>query len=324
MKYSVIIPVYNAEEYLDICVGSILSQNASCEIILVDDGSTDNSPAMCDSYAKENSNVMVIHTSNSGAGKARNTGAETAQGEYIIFVDADDYLSGDFFEKLEDSDTDKNAQVVFFSAVKVFGDGTQVPMNDGLEREKIYKKSKNDVLSHISECNKFPASCWGKIIKHDFYKQSGIRLSEKLVGEDIDWTLALMEKAESFDLFEDGVYYYRKSPGTRSSHKNTVNVSDQLAIVEKWKKHSFDKETKQYFMSFLAYQYAMIFPFYGALDRAKRKDYRQRMRENIYLLDYGKTRKLKAIKSAVRILGTEMASKLLYRYVLRRDKGNMK
>lgn len=91
--FSVIVPVYNASKYLDRCVGSILSQNyTDFELLLVDDGSTDNSRAICDRYAENDSRVRVFHQANGGASKARNSGLENACGEWVMFVDADDYL----------------------------------------------------------------------------------------------------------------------------------------------------------------------------------------------------------------------------------------
>ena len=98
---SVIVPVYNAEKYIKKCVDSILSQTVSdIEIILVDDGSTDNSPIICDEYARNNEKVKVIHKTNGGAGSARNAGLDVACGEYILFVDGDDYIHPKFIELL--------------------------------------------------------------------------------------------------------------------------------------------------------------------------------------------------------------------------------
>ena len=100
MFFSVIVPVYNVEKYLKECVDSILKQTfTDFELILVDDGSTDNSPALCDEFAKNDSRVKVIHNKNGGASVARNTGMKAAQGRYLINIDSDDYfLSDDVFE----------------------------------------------------------------------------------------------------------------------------------------------------------------------------------------------------------------------------------
>lgn len=108
---SIIIPVYNRESYLDKCIGSAIGQkNVNTEIIIVDDGSTDASAQICDDYAKSNDNVFVIHTSNLGAGHARNTGLDHAKGDYIFFLDSDDFLAPDalsgLLQNLEKSGAD--------------------------------------------------------------------------------------------------------------------------------------------------------------------------------------------------------------------------
>ena len=107
LKFSIILPIYNVEKYLPKCVESILSQTfTDYEIILVDDGSTDNSPAICDKFAKEHSNIKVIHKVNGGQSEARNLGADTANGEYIIFIDSDDFIiKNDFLEKINKKST---------------------------------------------------------------------------------------------------------------------------------------------------------------------------------------------------------------------------
>lgn len=96
MKVSIIIPVYNVEKYLSRCIKSVLDQTyKDVEVILVDDGTKDSSGVMCDEYAKENNNIIVIHKENGGLSSARNAGIEIATGEAIFFLDSDDYLSSD-------------------------------------------------------------------------------------------------------------------------------------------------------------------------------------------------------------------------------------
>lgn len=99
-KVSIIVPVYNAEKYLRECVESVLCQTLSdIELILVDDGSTDSSPTLCDQYAAQDRRVKVIHKPNGRAASARNAGLRVASGEYVAFVDADDWISPDMYEK---------------------------------------------------------------------------------------------------------------------------------------------------------------------------------------------------------------------------------
>ena len=113
-KISIIIPVYNVEKYLDRCIDSIINQSLKdIEIILVDDGSPDNCPQLCDEWAKKDSRIKVIHKENAGLGMARNTGMQHATGEYIAFIDSDDYVDLDMYAKLLEKAELHNADIVY-------------------------------------------------------------------------------------------------------------------------------------------------------------------------------------------------------------------
>ena len=115
LKYSVIIPVYNVEKYIERCLKSVISQNYDdLEIIVVDNGSTDRSGSICDSYANEYANISVYHIENHGVGPARNFGLSKVKGEFICFVDADDYLVGNLFSDVE-SQLDSQLDLLVFS-----------------------------------------------------------------------------------------------------------------------------------------------------------------------------------------------------------------
>lgn len=112
MLISIIVPVYNVEKYLRECLDSLINQTyKNIEIIIVDDGSTDNSGKICDEYEKKNKNIKVIHKENEGLGFARNTGLEYVHGEYVTFVDSDDYVDNDFIEELYKNITTKNVDI---------------------------------------------------------------------------------------------------------------------------------------------------------------------------------------------------------------------
>lgn len=188
-EYSFIVPVYNKEKYIGECIKSIVQQGEQCELILIDDGSTDSSGEICDEYAKEYKCVHVYHKENAGPAAARNFGCGRARGRYCIFVDADDYISENFIKQLDEGAADHGADIIFYTIIKILPDGTKRPMAEGLKRGKIHGKPTKEVLKAISKCSKFPASSGGKIIKTEFLRKNNIRFAENLVGEDIDWTL---------------------------------------------------------------------------------------------------------------------------------------
>ena len=142
-KISIIVPVYNAEQYISKCIDSILSQTERClELILVNDGSKDNSGTICDEYAKRDHRVKVIHQKNAGVSAARNTGIGIATGEYIGFVDSDDWIESDMFERLLQEAESTDSDVVMCDATTVYDDGrTQADTITQLSGNRILKKN---------------------------------------------------------------------------------------------------------------------------------------------------------------------------------------
>ena len=134
---TVVLPVYNVEQYLDRCINSVVNQTyKNLEIILVDDESPDNCPKMCDEWAKMDSRIKVIHKKNQGLGYARNTGIDNATGEYIYFVDSDDYIALDTIELAYKAAVENNADIVTFGY-------NQVDSNGNIQKSYIPKPQKN-------------------------------------------------------------------------------------------------------------------------------------------------------------------------------------
>lgn len=145
-KVSIVVPVYNVEKYLDRCVQSLLNQTLKdIEIILVDDKSPDNSPAMCDEYALKDSRIRVVHKSkNEGLGMACNSGLEVASGEYVAFCDSDDWVDNNMYQVLYDTATRENAQIVYSGLKRVDGEGNILGYLPHRDRIETYRNE--DVL----------------------------------------------------------------------------------------------------------------------------------------------------------------------------------
>lgn len=319
IKISFIIPIFNAEAFLEACIESVTCQLEGNELILIDDGSTDSSGAICDRYASQYAQVSVIHTENGGVSRARNLGVERAQGEYIVFLDADDYINRDFSDRF--SEMNSNADIIFYPMRKQYGQDNFIPMGFGLNRKALFGKTTEEVLSYISKCPKFPASPCGRLIRLDFLRSYGITFSHNKITEDYDWTYSLLRYAQSYDFFEGGMYTYRQVGNSRSAIGSTKSVEDQLSILCDWIERDVEESYRVWLNCFLAYEYAMIFPFYGALTREQRARFRPEMMRASFLLRFGKTKKLKLIRLAVALLGVDWAAKVLNFYVTYRDKG---
>lgn len=318
-KISFIIPVYNAEQYLRETIESVVIQIQGNELILINDGSTDGSGRICDEYAAAYSEVSVLHTTNGGVSRARNLGVEQAHGEYIVFLDSDDLINREFVERF--AAFPAGADVIFYPMWKLYPNGSFIPMGDGLNREGLMGKTPDEVLSYIAGCPKFPASPCGRLVRLDFLREHGITFAFNRKAEDYDWTYSLLRYAKSYDFFDGGIYTYRKVENSRSMLGDPQSVDDQLSILRYWENVDADAEFRVWLNAFLAYEYAMILPHYGALQKKDRAMFRKQMGQAAHLLRYGRTKKLCAIRLAVMVLGIDGAAGLLNAYVAYREKG---
>lgn len=142
---SFIIPVYNVEAYLKKCINSILEQSgADCEVILVDDGSTDGSGLICDDFSEKNTNVRVLHQKISGHSAARNAGLKMAVGEYVSFVDSDDYIGQGCVKEILNWIKTTDADICFMEGYKLFSDGTTESLGDEIDRSQISGRSQEE------------------------------------------------------------------------------------------------------------------------------------------------------------------------------------
>ena len=198
---SIIVPVYNAEPYLKMCLDSICQQTfTNFELILVDDGSTDGSGAMCDEYAALDSRICVIHKTNEGVSIARNTGLDKAHGEWIVFVDSDDYLLPDGLSLLYENVTLTSADCLLA--------GSKVIQNNHI-RDFIKPTSRcsNNVLESI-----FHNALWGYIFKASIIQENNIRFVPKLAySEDQVFLCTFAMNANEIIYVEEPVYVYRKN-----------------------------------------------------------------------------------------------------------------
>lgn len=215
--FSIILPVYNVESYLERCVSSVLSQSFSdFEILLVDDGSTDKSPALCDDLARQHSGIRVIHKENGGLSSARNGGMEAAQGQYIWFVDSDDWIEQNALEKLYRQTSGETPDMVKFDYIRVEEQSAPVHSNAAPG-----SYTGDDMLQRLLDraffsAGKFVLSACTHIYRRDFLRQNGLTfVSERLVGsEDYLFNLQALVLARSVTVIRDTLYYYERRNGS--------------------------------------------------------------------------------------------------------------
>lgn len=199
---SVIVPVYNAEKYVEECIGSILAQTyRNLELILVDDGSKDTSGEICRHWAQKDARVKYVYQENAGVGAARNLGLSNASGEWIAFVDADDYIEPNFCTSMTDV-LGVNGQVAFCAFRQVHGDRNE----DSTE----YTFETNVYPSRLFEFWKKKKKCsvWGAVYKKELLR--GIEFSESLyVGEDTLFLSEVIVRSENLIYYDAPLYHYR-------------------------------------------------------------------------------------------------------------------
>lgn len=246
-KVSIIVPIYNVEKYLDRCVQSLLHQTLKdIEIILVDDGSPDNCPIMCDEYAKQDARIKVIHKQNAGLGMARNSGIEIATGEYISFIDSDDYVGETMYEKLHSKAKQDNLEVCYCNVQNFDDNGNCGETVNRYDNDKFYSKEEIELLScHMlaapissSLLVEIPNIAWNGIYLMDRINNSRMRFkSERIfVSEDV------LFHAEYLHLFkrigwlnEKLVYHYLANS---SSLTHNFSMKKSIAILNMAKKIS--------------------------------------------------------------------------------------
>ena len=224
---SIIVPIYRVEQYLKQCLESILNQTyKNLEIILVDDGSPDNCPKICDEYAKKDNRIKVIHKENGGVSSARNAGLENVTGDYISFIDPDDYVSCDFIEILYNMIESNNVDIAECDFIK-------------FETEPILEELENtiDIISSTdmhyriySEFNLRTVVLWNKIYKVSIFEN--LRFPIGRINEDEALIHEIINNAKNGVVISNlKLYYYRFNPKSIMGKKFNVNRLDILKAI---------------------------------------------------------------------------------------------
>lgn len=220
---SIIIPVFNVEEYLDRCVESIVNQTYSIlEIILVDDGSTDACSSKCDIWESLDSRIKVIHKSNQGLGYARNTGIEASNGNYLMFVDSDDYLKKNAVEILYKRISNDKTDLAIGQFVKVYDDGSEEKSSSNWMFDSIINREKAFTLLGST---KYPLPCSANIKMYKNRIFDNLKFSALKCSEDMEIFPKIINNCEKISIVSSTVYcYYQR----RDSIIHTISYEKQL------------------------------------------------------------------------------------------------
>jgi glycosyl transferase cpsJ(V) len=223
MKLSIIIPVYNTEQTLGRCINSVLQSSLNnFEIILINDGSTDNSANICESY-KNNypQQIQVIHQKNQGLSAARNAGLDISKGQYVTFIDSDDYISKDLYcHLLEQLNVNHNIDLLEYSLVKEAQNNTEILFNF---KDSIYRNHRSYWIKTHAYTHAF---AWNKIYKRELFKDLRYPIGKKF--EDV-WLLPrIIQKCQTIATTSCGYYHYDYNPHGITATADGMALQDLL------------------------------------------------------------------------------------------------
>ncbi len=314
MKFSVIIPIYKVEQYLRQCVDNVLGQTyTDLEIILVNDGSPDSSPAICDEYAQKDSRIKVIHKPNGGLSDARNAGLDVAQGEYFMFLDSDDWWDDkDALRKIDACLKESGADIIIIGMKKYFS------LEDRLGDVRVPKKCDkgNSTLSHAQvlqqymRSNIFVACACDKVVRRSLIEKDNQRFVKRQLSEDIEWCCKLLLKNPKIGVLEEAFYVYRQQVATSiTANVGVKNIKSILDVINRYAQ----KDAPEPLLHYIANQYVLLITNFMRLSKEEQKPLEAEMKQLWWLIQYNWYPYTRLV-SKVKFLGYGITKRLLRVY----------
>lgn len=322
-KLSVIIPMYNSSEFIEEAVNSVLVQkDIDIEVIVVDDGSTDNS---CSKLAKYGNEICLLHKENGGASSARNFGLRKCTGEYVMFLDADDYIDDCNICSRCIKLLNKNGYDFSMFRLKYLNNETKSIIRLPNYPTSIRTVSDSSRIIEILVRNGiFPASPCFKILKKSFLLKNNLFFEEGVVAEDIEWFVRVLISSNSFGVLDDDAYVYRKGINTSVTGGMTISkcydlfhaISKSVNEINKQESVAF----KQALLSAMGYEYCILL---GNAYLINDKKLMSDVKKSIYLLGYSSFPKIKLVYLIYRIFGFGVLARALGFYIKNNAKSNV-
>lgn len=325
---TVMIPVYNMQGYLERCIDSVLPELAEdMQVVLVDDGSKDDSPAICDRYANEYENISVIHQQNAGISATRNHGIQAAKGEYIYFLDSDDAAQPGIFSKFRAyiQNAESKPDMLLYDCVFVHDvTGAETDFKFPVSPQKLHYVTGQQALKQLLVVNpSFEWYCWRYFYRRAFLIENGLQFPVGVTFEDVPWTSQCLTLAKLVDYMpEIGLRYTNCRKGSIVNSMSLKKVQDKLYIAEESCKfdmeHISDSELLDMMLSNHGEYYVGAFRNYCYSVPEAHSD----LKKHTGLCRYSKTRFGKMIYQLIRIFGFSIGSKLakLMYYAMGLDK----
>ena len=320
--FSVIIPIYNVEKYLNECVDSVLSQTfTNIEIILVDDGSPDRCPELCDNYAAKDIRISVVHKENGGLSDARNAGIRKARGQYLMFLDSDDYWDDpDALTKLHKklSEYGNSADVAMFQAKLLYPDGSLVP-DSGHFDPGFNELTPEQALCYMSERGLLIGSACSKAVKRTFFIQNDLFFKVGIKSEDIDWIIRVANSMPKYLYSDQFFYIYRKGRSESiTANVDAAYLAQFTDMLDGFAHHyTYANDTVgRCLLSLVAYEYSILMAKTANLaEKSQKANLVTRIREMQDVLKYDMHPKVRGINKVKKLIGFDLTMLLLGIYL---------
>ncbi len=320
-KLSVIIPVYKVEDYLERCLKSVLSQDYSdFEVILVDDGSPDRCPQICDELASHDSCITVIHKKNGGLSSARNEGIKVANGQFVVFLDSDDQWAQNKLSPIMEQVLTNKAQMTFFPSMSLYEDaGFFVRESHGFYNYGKETLSPLQIYPILIQYGDLHEQACTKIIETDFIRKNNLYFKEGILGEDTEWFFRVLRKDVTISITNICLYIYTEGRiGSIVNSASTRSVRDTLSTI----RSSIDyydcnpsAPTKDYELSHCAYLWSIALGLYNNVKREDKKGIKNEIIEigtRLNLMSHPKSNKVGRL---YKFLGFDVTSYILSQYI---------
>ena len=314
MRFSIIIPCFKVEQYLYKCIDSVLAQTfTDFEVILVDDGSPDNTPSICDEYSCASDKVVVIHKTNGGLSDARNAGLDIAQGDYVIFLDSDDWWDdNDALCKIDASINETGADIIIFGMKKYFSH------EDRYGDERIPNICENNestlinapLIRQYMQSNTFVACACDKVVSRAFIEKDRQRFVKHQLSEDIEWCCKLLLKNPQISVLEEAFYVYRQQVSTSiTANVGPKNISCILDVINRY----VDINASKPVLHYMANQYILLITNLMLLKKEDQKHLDGEVKKLWWLIKYNWYPYVRLV-SKVQFLGYTLIKNLLGLY----------
>lgn len=327
MKVSIVIPIYKVEKYLRACIDSILEQDIlNCEIILVDDGSPDNCPAICDEYAARDDRIKVVHKQNGGLSSARNAGIRESSGDYLIFMDSDDFWNdkvsvADMFTIVENN---KQVEMFLFSSLDYIEGKGYFKRKEHFNLKDFQTDTVEDYCKSLQHNGNFEVSACTKIFRTDYIKNNELYFKEGIVSEDCEWMLRVLRHLTTVKVIDFPLYICRQREGSITKTIGKKNIYDLLGIVEDNLQifSSSSSQLKEYILDYCSYLWFCALGLLYNVSKQDKKELKAVFKKTSAVCRYSSQKKSKTANLVYKLFGLNIASNILGIYIKKKNKNN--